>query len=235
MKDTKDLEKASIPYHPVTRWLHAGLVLGVMFQLICALLMAHPDHVDGGHGMDMAHAAPVIDEIHHALPASKDEFGESLMSAHRLGGLFVALIVLANLIWAVMRRGEPRKRQIAVLVSATHWHDSWKILKKLSLMLIGKGGLPEPGNALSLIVEMFGMLTMTAMAVSGAIIWSIWAGPGNTVTEQAEAWMGIHASVAILLFLYLAGHVSMALLHMRSGDTVFARISPVALKKGRFS
>lgn len=232
MKDTKDLEKSSIPYHPATRWLHAGLVLGVMFQLICALLMAHPDHVDGAHGIAMAHAEPVIGDMHHSLSVSKDEFGELLMSAHRLGGLFVALIVLANLIWALMRRGEPRKRQIAVLVSATHWHDSWKILKKLSLMLVGKGGLPEPGNALSLIVEMFGMLTMTAMAVSGAIIWSIWAGPSKMVTEPAEVWMGIHATVAIFLFLYLAGHVSMALLHMRSGDAVFARISPVPLKKG---
>jgi len=73
---------------------------------------------------------------------------------------------------------------------------------------------------------MLGMLTMAAMAMSGAIIWSVWGGPGNTVTEQAEVWMGIHATVAIFLFLYLAGHVSMALLHMRSGDKVFARIRP---------
>jgi len=193
--------------------------------------MAHPEHAEGGHGMAMAHAESVTEDKYHALATSKDEFGEALMSAHRLGGLFVALIVLANLMWAVIRRGEPSKRQIAVLVSATHWRDSRKILKNLLFMFVGKGGLPEPGNALSLIVEMFGMLTMTAMAVSGAIIWSLWAGPGNTVTEQAETWMGIHAAVAILLFLYLAGHVSMALLHMRSGDGVFARISPVALKK----
>ena len=215
------------PYHPVTRWLHAGLVLGVMFQLFSAFLMTHPEHVDAGHLESVTKSMQ-----QHQQPITKKALGESLMTAHRLGGLFVALIVLANLIWAVMRRGEPRKRQIAVLVSATHWHDSWKILKRLFLMLVGKGELPEPGNALSLIVEMLGMLTMTAMAVSGVIIWSIWAGPGNMVTEQAEAWMGIHASVAIFLFLYLAGHVSMALLHMRSGDAVFARISPVPLKKG---
>jgi len=222
---------ATKPYHPITRWLHAGLVLGVMFQLVCAFLMAHPEHVDDEHGMAMVHAKPAIEGVDKQLLGHKDEFGESLMSAHRFGGLIVALIVLANLIWAVIRRGELRKRQIAVLVSAAHWHDSWRILKKLSLMLVGKGGLPEPGNALSLIVEMFGMLTMTAMAVSGAIIWSIWAGPGNTVTEQAEAWMGIHAAVAVCLFLYLAGHVSMALLHMRSGDSVFARIFPIPLKQ----
>lgn len=214
------------PYHPATRWLHAGLALGVMFQLICAFLMAHPEHADGGHGMAMTHSESVTEEMHHPLSASKDELGETFMSAHRVGGLFVAFIVVANLIWAVIRRGELRKRQIAVLVSAAHWRESGQILKKLSLMLVGQGGLPEPGNALSLIVEMLGMLTMTAMAVSGAIIWSVWAGSDNTVTEQAESWMGIHATVAMFLFLYLVGHVSMALLHMRSGDAVFTRIRP---------
>jgi len=188
--------------------------------------MAHPEHADGGHGVAMAHAESVTEDMHHPLSTSQDELGESLMSAHRMGGLFVALIVLANLIWATIRRGESRKRQIAVLVSATHWRKSWQIFKQLSLMLVGKGGLPEPGNALSLIVEMLGMLTMTAMAVSGTIIWNIWAGPGSMVSEQAEFWMGIHAAVAIFLFLYLVGHVSMALLHLRLGDAVFARIRP---------
>lgn len=219
------------PYHPVTRWLHAGLVLGVMFQLVCAALMAHPEHNDDGYTIAMAHAEVVVEEVHHQPTHEKNALGESFMEAHRIGGLLVALIVLANLLWAIIPRGNPRKCQIAVLFSAFHWHESWLILKRLCLMVVGRGGLPEPGNALSLIVEMFGMITMTGMAVSGAIIWSVWAGPGNTVTEQAEALMGVHGTITILLFLYLVGHVSMALLHMRSGDRVFSRISPVSLKK----
>jgi len=237
-------------YHPITRWLHAGLVLGVIFQMVCASLMAHPDHEEGEHGgaamahvrteaaahhsghVDtgfsagaVAHAETLNTEAHQ--PAHKrDAFGQWLMAAHRTGGIFVALIVLANLLWAAMPRGKPRKRQIAVLFSALHWSEAVAIAKRLPLMLMGKRPLSEPGNSLSLIVEMFGMLTMTAMALTGSIVWNMWAGPGSKVSESAEFWMEIHAGIAVLLFLYLAGHVSMALLHLRSGDSVFSRILP---------
>jgi len=275
---TQDKEKtASTPvpgYHPVTRWLHAGLVLGVIFQLLCAAQMAHPDHDEAGHdGAAMAHAdsasgahavensghasahggVPSLAESAHAesMPIGSTQagstqtsstqaeamqsghamhkdspFAQSLMSAHRSVGVWVALIVLANLLWAVMLRGQPRKRQMGVLLSGVHWREAISILKQLPWMMMGKRDFPEPGNSLSLIVEMFGMLTMAAMAVSGSIIWSMWAGPGNKVSESAELWMGVHGSFAILLFLYLAGHVSMAVLHWRSGDSVFSRILP---------
>jgi len=266
--DKENIVSTPVPgYHPVTRWLHAGLVLGVIFQLLCAAQMAHPDHDEAGHDA-MAHSAGVSgthaehgsghalaagslhDSGHGGVPSitksaqaepmlassmqaeqgqmqHKDSaFSQGLMSAHRSVGVWVALIVLANLLWAVRLRGEPRKRQIGVLLSGVHWREAMSILKHLPSMMMGKRALPEPGNSLSLIVEMFGMLTMTAMAVSGTLIWSLWAGPGNKVSESAELWMGVHGSFAILLFLYLAGHVSMAVLHWRSGDSVFSRVSP---------
>ncbi len=222
-------EQAS--YHPVTRWLHAGLVLGVLFQLFCAAMMAHPEHKDGGHGGSLLlQQEAVAAELHHAAH-EEDVSGELFMTAHRTGGLLVVFIVLANLLWAVVARGNPRKRQIAVLFSALHWREAWVVAKQLALIPVGKGSFPEPGNALSLIVEMFGLLTMTAMAISGSIVWNMWGGPGSTVSGQAEAWMGIHAGIAILLFMYLAGHISMALLHMRAGDRVFARIVPAVSSK----
>jgi len=102
-------------YHPVTRWLHAALVLGVVFQLVCAAMMAHPEHADAGFVAGaVAHAETVKADVHQ--PAHKnDVFGELLMAAHRTGGTLVVLIVLANLLWAIMARGKPRKRQLAVV------------------------------------------------------------------------------------------------------------------------
>jgi len=216
-------------YHPVTRWLHAGLVLGVIFQLFCAALMAHPDHEEGKHGAQALNHEAVAAEMHPAAH-QEDGFGELLMAAHRTGGIFVAIVVLANLLWAVIARGKPRKRQIGVLFSTEHWRQALSIAKRLPRMLSGKKSLPEPGNALSLVFEMLGLLVMTAMAITGSMIWRLWAGPGNTVSEQAELMMGIHASVAVLLLVYLAGHVSMALMHARSGDPVFSRIFPRGMK-----
>ncbi len=239
-------------YHPVTRWLHAGLVLGVIFQLVCASLMAHPEHEeDEPGGVAMAHAetaahhpghvnAVGITATAHAEPTTseaghpthqKDALGQWLMVAHRTGGILVVLIVLANLVWAVMPRGNPRKRQLTVLFSALHWSESASIAKRLPLMLAGKRPLPEPGNSLSLIFEMLGLLTMTAMAFSGSIIWNLWAGPGNKVSELAEFWMETHAAIAVMLLIYLAGHISMALVHVRAGDPVFARILPMEKKR----
>ncbi len=211
-------------YHRLTRWLHAGLVLGVVFQLICASLMTHPEHADEGKMMH-AEAATAL----HPIPKD-DRSGELFMTVHRTGGLLAALIVLANLLWAVIARGDPRKRQIAVLFSIRHWREALSIAKRLPLMMLGKKDLPEPGNALSLVFEMLGLLVMTTMAITGTVVWRLWAGPGNSVSAQAEWMMGIHASVAVMLLLYLAGHISMALMHARAGDPVFARILPWVTK-----
>jgi len=224
-------------YHPVTRWLHAGLILGVLFQLGCALWMAHPDHQGGGHGaMRMeqpAHEEHSVEDSHASAVAhaTHEEHVESawrqgLMQAHRTGGVLVALIVLANLFWALKLRGAPAHRQIGVLYSLSHWREAAAILFRLPLMLIGKAPLVAPGNALSLIVEMLGLLVMSVMAVTGAVVWNLWSGPGGMVSQDAEALMGIHSLFATLLICYLIGHVSMALIHAKSGDRVFSRISP---------
>jgi len=212
-------------YHPVTRWLHAGLVLGVIFQLFCAVLMSHPEHEEGKHGESALVHQAVAAEV-HPVAHQEDGAGELFMAAHRTGGIFVAIVVLANLFWAIIARGKPRKRQIGVLFSTEYWRQALSIARRLPRMLLGKKSLPEPGNALSLVFEMLGLLVMTVMGITGSIIWILWAGPGNTVSEQAELMMSIHASVAIMLLFYLLGHISMALMHARSGDPVFSRIFP---------
>jgi len=234
MRQTNNHASEPAGYHPVTRWLHAGLVLGVIFQLVCASMMAHPEHEEEKkneaailHTEAGAAAHAEMPDMNMHQPGHKEDvFGTWLMATHRSVGIFIVLIVLANLLWAVVPRGNPRKRQLAVLVSVLHWSEALAIAKRLPLMLMGKRPMPEPGNALSLIVEMLGMLTMTAMALSGGIVWDMWAGPGSKVSGQAELWMELHSGIAVLLYLYLAGHVSMALLHFRSGDLVFARILP---------
>lgn len=193
-------------YHPVTRWLHAGLVLGVVCQLIFASLMTHPDEKGG-------------------------ELGKLFMQVHRAGGVVVAAIVIANLIWAVLPRGNPPHRQISVLVSAAHWREALSILKRLPTMLSGKSKLVQPGNELALVFEMLGLLVMTAMAMTGSVIWNLWSGPGSKVSPDAELLMEIHAVFAFILLIYLAGHISMAVAHLRAKEPVFARISPFGRKR----
>ena len=220
------ISDSSIPgYHPVTRWLHAGLVLGVIFQLTCAVLMAHPDHADPSHNKLTLNYEAVAAEMGHPEHEAA-ELGQLFMGAHRTGGIWVAVIVLANLIWAILLRGVPRKRQISVLFSSLCWREALSIARNIPLMLLGKRPLPEPDNALSLVFEMLGLVVMSAMALTGTVIWMLWAGPGNTVPAVAEFVMGVHTFIAVWLLLYLVGHVSMAFMHARAGDPVFVRILP---------
>jgi len=218
-------------YHPVTRWLHAGLVLGVLFQLVCAVVMASPDHT--GNKLD-GHATShsvIAAEMTRINPESGNT-GQLFLQAHRTGGILVAVIVLANLIWALLLRGKPRKRQISVLLSGQHWREALLIARNIPWILCGKRPLPELGNSLSLVFEMLGMLMMSTMAATGTIIWGLWAGPGNDVSPQAELFMETHALVAPLLVLYLTGHITMAVMHARGGDPVFSRILPWGTNNG---
>ena len=213
-------------YHQVTRCLHAGLVLSVIFQLSCTVLMTGPHDKSGEQ--NSIHAARHVSAVAGMpRPDRKDtEPGPFFMQAHRTSGIVAAAIVLANLIWALLLRGRPRKRQLFVLFSLPHWCEALAIARNIPWILWGKKPLPELGNALSLVFEMLGLLVMTMMAMTGSAIWSLWQGPGSHVSQQAELLIQIHASIAPLLLLYLLGHITMATMHARGGDPVFSRILP---------
>ncbi len=193
-------------YHPTTRWLHAGLAIGVSLQLFSSLVMSHPDDPE----------TPI---------------GKLWMTFHQLDGLLIASIVLANLIWAIVLRDEEPKRQIAVLFSSQHWREAVLVLKKLPAALIGKTSFISSGNSLAMMIEMFGLLTMAGMAITGTAIWFSHDGAGRIVDDHVTPMMDllltIHSGLVNILWLYLLGHVSMSLMHARAGHRPFARISPI--------
>jgi len=126
----------------ITRWLHIGLAVGASLQLLCSLVMNHPDD----------NSTPI---------------GDLLTVFHQTNGIIVAGIVLLNVIWALILRGDEKKRQIAVLFALEHWKEAYAVLKKLPAALIGKTAFIPPYNRLSMIVEMLGLLTMAGIASTG--------------------------------------------------------------------
>ncbi|MDQ7056952.1 MAG: cytochrome b/b6 domain-containing protein [Ghiorsea sp.] len=257
MKQAQHILEGVQGYHPITRWLHLGLALGVMVQISLALWMAHPEHQHGeaaqvspisqhhdtgqhsGANHGASHQVDTLMVMPDPVQAEQPQHSEhqstalakDLMQAHRNIGVGVALIVLMHLFWSLKRRGTEQRRQMGVLFSTQQWAEAANIAKSLPMVLIGKKPMVESGNALALTVEMLGLLTMTAMAITGVVIWTLWAGLGSDVSTLAESVMQMHSAIAVVLMLYLAGHVSMALLHVRSGDKVFARIVPCVGKK----
>ncbi|WP_038247223.1 cytochrome b/b6 domain-containing protein [Ghiorsea bivora] len=97
--------------------------------------------------------------------------------------------------------------------------------------MVKRNSLAESSNVLLFIVEMLGLLAMTAMAIQGFIIWNNWGGLGSLVSSLSQLVIQVHAEFAVVLYIYLAGHVSLAILHVASGDTVFLRILPELRKQ----
>ncbi len=191
-------------YHPITRWLHAGLVLGIISQLSLAALMTEPS-ISG---------------------ASQSTTGTGFfMQTHRTLGILVAVIVCANLVWALIPRGDPPLRQIAVLYSWKYWREALSIARGIPWILSGRHPMPAMGNALSMIFEMLGLLLMSAMAMTGTLIWFTWQ-PGVPVSRLAGFLMQVHAFIVPALLFYLSGHITMAFLHALRGDRIFSGIVP---------
>jgi len=188
-------------YTTLTRWLHAGVALGAVYQLTTSLILLPPD------------------EKGSAL-------GHSMMEAHELGGLVVAAIVIAHFIWSLFLRMK-QPSSIWILFSRSQWAHATSLIPAVLSALIGKSKLPEPGNSLSKVVEMLGLLVMVFMASTGI---AIWIGlPENNlaiIPQDAEFLMHIHSLASNLLWAYIIGHVCMVVAHIRTGDSVMKRISP---------
>jgi len=188
-------------YTMLTRYLHAGIALGAVYQLATSLILLPPD------------------EKGSAL-------GHSMMEAHELGGLVVAAIIIAHFIWSLLLRKECSS-SIWVLSSLGQWRSAFFLIPNFLYAFIGKLKLPEPGNSLAKIVEMLGLLVMLFMAVTGIAIWVNL--PENNLADipkEVEFLMYIHSLASKFLWAYIIGHTCMVVAHIRAGDAVIKRISP---------
>jgi len=189
-------------YTALTRWLHAGLALGAVYQLTTSLILLPPD------------------EKGSAL-------GHNMMEAHELGGLVVAAIVIAHFIWSLFLR-KKYPSSIWILFSRTQWAHATSLIPAVLSALIGKSKLPEPGNSLSKVIEMLGLLVVVFMASTGI---AIWIGlPENklaVIPHETEFLMNIHSLASNLLWAYIIGHVCMVVAHARAGHASIKRISPL--------
>ncbi|RLL51759.1 cytochrome b/b6 domain-containing protein [Mariprofundus sp. EBB-1] len=183
------------------RWLHAGVALGAVYQLVTSLVLLPPDEKGG-------------------------VFGHTMMEAHELGGLLIAAIVASHFIWSLLVRSEYNPG-LSVLVSCKQWKEAFALIRTLPAGLIGKAKLPSPDNSLAKIVEMLGLLVMVSMAGTGM---AIWVGLPDTslavIPEDTDFLMQVHSLLSNLLWVYVIGHVCMTLAHARGGEPILQRISP---------
>ncbi len=175
----------------LTKVVHAGLALAVIFQLLNSQVMEHPQ--DGRPG---------------------DWFFE----LHAYGGLSaMGFVTLFWLVLAFRRRGTD-KAYLFPWFNPFGRTRVWQDVKTHLGALI-RLRLPafEGESALASAVHGLGLLVMTAMAVTGTIYYLALLG-GIERNPLVHQMVEVHEIMANLAWLYLIGHAALAVLHHYLGD-----------------
>lgn len=180
-----------------TRWLHIGLALTVSLQLAISLLMEPPDE------------------------ESATALARAAFEAHEFVGMAALIIVLAHWGWSLMSHAD------GGLTHLFPWTgDAWGRVKA-DIGLLMKGRLPEggPRGGLPGFGHGLGLLAVTAMALTGGVLFFIFpetGKPSDTVEFVAE----MHKFIANFVWVYWGGHIALALFHKWAGhDTLRAMFS----------
>lgn len=171
-----------------TRLLHMGMALTVTLQLMISLVMEPPDEEHAGA---LARAA---------------------FEAHEAVGLAAVLIVALHWLWSVLGKGDGGLSHLFPWAGAARAEVMADIGRLMNRQL-PEGG---PRGGLPGLVHGLGFLAVSAMALTGAVLFAIFpesGKPGDTV----EFFAGIHEVVANFVWLYWFGHVGLALAHKWMG------------------
>ena len=191
-------------YDRLTRWLHAGIALGVTAQLGLSLIMEAPDDKD--------------EELVTGLPLQ-------LFMAHEYIGMALLALILLHWLWSLSGHvhggfghlfpwfsGERMKKVIAEARDA------------MSLKL------PDPNvsNELAGAIHGLGLIVATALAVTGAVIFFNLDVSTGHISELGDELHEVHEAFGPLMWGYLIIHVIGVGLHKRMGHNLVKDISPLA-------
>ncbi len=212
-----------------TRLLHLLLALGVVFQLLASEFMAHPEEEEEeDHAAWIAPLASLIPSAQaHEDEDEEDEptgpVAEFLFEAHEVVGLGLGVVVLAFWGWIAVRRDEPGLGEMVPWFSGARLGAVGEDFKR-HLAALSRGRLPEyrPHSPFVTAIHGLGLLAVTLMALSGFGWWlGVDLGLAEGLGEAAEE---VHEIGANLVWIYLIGHVAMAILHQLRGEGVIGKM-----------
>jgi len=181
-------------YDRPTRWLHAGIAIGVTAQLGLSLVMNAPDDKDE----ILASGLPLL-----------------LFQAHELIGFVLLTLLLLHWLWSLSGHVQGGFGHLFPWLSKERINTiRWELTETLKLKLSD----PEKNNALAGAVHGLGLLAATSMAATGAVIFFNLSNAGH-MTRLGEAFHNIHGFIAPLMWAYLIGHFAISVIHKRLGHT----------------
>jgi cytochrome b561 len=188
-------------YERITRWLHAGIALGVIVQLACSLFMDVP--------------APG-----HSLPPA----GYLLFSVHRWSGITVVALVIMHWLWNLSGHVAGGWGHLFPWFSGARLQRLVSNIKEIPQWLHGEfPDQQEETIPLAGAIHGLGLLVVSAMAFSGAIIF-FGLGPEGTTSGFVGLVRQGHGYLGNLMWLYFAGHAGIAVLHQVRGDRLISNM-----------
>ena len=188
-------------YDRVTRWLHAGIALAVMTQLVSSQLMEVPQPgrlvVGAGH---------------------------SFFTVHRWSGMSVLSLLVLHWLWHIAGHVPLGWGHLYPWFSRVRLRKVLSAVKALPPWI--RGQIPAGGEEtvpLAGAVHGLGLLVATAMALTGGTIFFGMA-PDGSMSAFLEEVKEIHGFMANFIWAYFVGHVGMAVLHQWRGEPLISKM-----------
>jgi cytochrome b561 len=179
------------PRSVATRMLHASMLLAVLYQLIGSQFLSRP------------------------IPGEAPEFN---MVVHQYVGLACMALVLVFWLWTLIRRGETKLGRLLPWLSPTRTRAVLNDVRD-QMSHILRGEVPvEADGAMASAIHGLGLLTVTAMAITGTVYFIVDGGAGTRTI------LSLHKLLSNLMWVYLVGHAAMALLHHLLGSDILSRM-----------
>lgn len=178
-----------------TRWLHAGIALGVTTQLGLSMLMDAPDDKDEV----LASGLPLL-----------------FFKVHEKIGMALLALLILHWLWSVSGHVQDGLGHLFPWFSKERMG---KVVDEARETFKFKLPDPEVSNSLAGAVHGLGLLAATGMATTGTVIFFNLNVETGHMTSLGESFHIIHGTIAPLMWAYLIGHFAVAVIHKRMGHT----------------
>jgi cytochrome b561 len=188
-------------YDRIIRWLHAGIALGVSVQLCSSLFMDVP-----------APARPLAGT------------GYQVFLVHRWSGVTIATLVILHWFWGLSGHVTGGWGHLFPWFSGPRFRHLMSDIRDVPKWL--QGAFPsQQAETIPLAgaIHGLGLLAVSAMALSGTIIFFL-MGPHGTVSPLVAIVRQGHSYMGRVVWVYLLGHVGIALLHQLRGDRLITNM-----------
>ncbi len=188
-------------YDLMTRWLHAGIAGLVIIQIVCSEFMEPPSP---------GQTVPAV--------------SLSFFRIHETSGLTAMFVVALHWLWNLTGHVSGGWGHLFPWFSREQRDPFYSDLRAVPRWM--HEGIPaQEDQTISLAgaVHGLGLVVVTAMGATGTAVF-LGMGPDGSMSGLVAAAREVHGFIANFLYVYLVGHVGMAIIHWWLGHGIIGRM-----------